>query len=342
MSLAAAATKPSFRRIFSPSRNMGTVWSEHVILSILNALHLGTIKNSQLDQELRELIGHTPKFESHVSPTGTMKRFLCFMHNHSLPINQAYATFLQKCGIVITPSDFSEKDRVELNQLVSSHTDSLVPNLVEKFDRQTQFVIASTLLVDLKWKREFEQGSDIVFKTSTGSIVNLESMKESVPVVKTTKYVTACVPVTDSRFAVYFTMCAENAKKQKLRFPKHNTIVNELQRGSNRQHVCIPPFSLSSKLNVKEMLSKSVPNLFQVTGDMGGISPGPFQITDFVLKTQMNVTPEGIQAASAGYAAASRSMACNILMFDRPFTVVIVDTATGEKMFSAVFDGVSS
>jgi serine protease inhibitor len=103
--------------------------------------------------------------------------------------------------------------------------------------------------------------------------------------------------------------------------------------------VALPKVSLNSKANMMSLLgSLGMGVAFGPQADFTGISPQAGSIGLIVHAATLQVDEQGTVASAAtavGVGAAAEPPARRTVVFDRPYVLLIVDTATGEPLFLA-------
>jgi serpin B len=247
-------------------------------------------------------------------------------------LKTAYNTELRQLDFTKEPAATNA-----INAIVSKDTDHLIPSLFDTpLDPTTQTVLADAILLDAKWQQPFTDSSPGAFHTGSDGSVSAPLMFNSdatfasraaggwqaavLPYLGGTLQAVAMLPPASA------TACAT---------PSAATLTSLTSGKSTRAAVVLPKLDLSQTLPLTKVLaSMGLP----IMGDYSGLGGQDNQITEVVQKVVMKVDEKGTKAAAATGIGMTESLArvpLRTITFNRPFLLVLQDTATHTPLFVA-------
>jgi serpin B len=235
--------------------------------------------------------------------------------------------------------DFSQEPAATnaINAVIGKDTAGMIPKLFDQpLDGSTQTVLADAILLDAKWQQPFPDSHPGIFHTSAGSTVTTPLMSNrdgrfvsrmadgwqsvSLPYVGGTLQAVAMLPPASAP------ACA---------MPDPSTMTGLTSGPVTTAQVVLPKLDLSQTLPLTTVLAAMG---LPLSGDYSGLGRADSQISQVVQKVVMKVDQSGTKATAAtGIAVASSAVAEQppVVSFDRPFLLVLQDTATHTPLFVA-------
>jgi serpin B len=246
-------------------------------------------------------------------------------------LQTAYAADVRQVDFGVEPGTTDT-----INSVISHDTDGLIPTLFgQPLDSSTQTVLADALLLDAKWQQPFPSSAPGSFRTATGSNVTTALMDNSegdVDAREAAGWQSVVLPYTGHDLQALAVLPPVGSAA--CATPSAATL-SSLTTGTTKDDgVVLPKLDLSQTLDLTELLAKlGLP----LSGDYSGLGVGDRQISDVVQKVVMRVDQAGTKAAAAtGIAIASSARAGNdVVTFNRPFLLLLEDTATHTPLFLA-------
>lgn len=260
-------------------------------------------------------------------------------------ITTAYAADLRQV-------DFADPGATAvINRVVSHDTHGLIPKLFDgPLSAGTRTVLADAIRLDAKWQTPFESAQPGRFRTAAGKAVSTSMMDHSaagfasrsvagwqsvvLPYRGGQLQAVALLPPADGMPAAGTSAaCA---------VPSTGTLRALTAGPSTDAGVVLPRLDLSQTLSLTEPLGDlGLP----LSGDYSGLGDPDGTISEVVQKIVMKVDKSGTTAAAAtGVAiATSARVGGPVVTFDRPFLLLLQDTATHTPLFlTRVADPTSS
>jgi serpin B len=222
-----------------------------------------------------------------------------------------------------------------INAVISHDTDALIPTLFgSPLDATTQTVLANAVLLDAKWRDPFPSSQPGVFTTASGGHVTAPLMQntEGEFASRTSGgWQSVVLPYQGDLQAV--AILPPTAAGQ-CATPSASTLDALVTGTSASVGVVLPKLNLAQTLPLTQTLaSMGLP----LSGDYSGLGRRDDQISEVVQKVVMKVDQSGTKAAAAtgiGIATLAR-VGGQTVTFDRPFLLVLEDTATRTPLFLA-------
>jgi serpin B len=245
-------------------------------------------------------------------------------------LQTAYAADLRQVNFAAEPTATDT-----INGVISHDTAGMIPKLFDQpLDSSTRTVLANAILLDAKWAQPFPSTQPGPFKTAAGAQVTAPLMQntegefasrtaagwESVVLpYKGNLQALALLPPTSADG------CAA---------PSAATLA-ALRTGASRGvGVVLPKLNLSQTLPLTSTLAAMG---LPLTGNYSGLGAGDSVISQVIQKVVMMVDENGTKAAAAtgiGIASSAR-IGSQVVTFDRPFLLLLEDTATHTPLFLA-------
>lgn len=249
-------------------------------------------------------------------------------------LRTAYDTELQLVNFRDEPATTAA-----INAVVSGDTHGLIPDLFgQPLDPSTRLVLTNALYLKARWQQPFTAASPGRFRTAAGTVV-MASLMHSIPQAASYHqaggWQSAMLPYTGGDLAAVAilppagtTGCAVPTTAQ---WAKLTTTTATAAAGVN-----LPKLRLSQTWdNLQATLAAMG---LPLSGNYAGLGAGGSQISQIVQKATMDVSETGTTAAAAtGIAVGTAAPAGPqvTLTFNRPFLLVLEDTATRTPLFLA-------
>ena len=226
-----------------------------------------------------------------------------------------------------------------INAVVARETHDLIPALFQTpLPTSTRVVLTNALYLKARWRNPFPATSPAPFHTGDGRMVRVPLMSSAAPVASYRRsggWQSATLPYTSGRLAaVALLPPAHAAGCAAPTLPQWTA----LTAGNSTQSagVQLPRLQLSQTWDNLQapLAAMGLPR----NGDYTGLGAADTQVSEVVQHDIMDVTPAGTTAAAATGVAvgtAERVAPPLTLTFNRPFLLLLEDTATHTPLFLA-------
>ncbi len=226
-----------------------------------------------------------------------------------------------------------------INAVVAHDTRGLIPTLfASPLDASTQTVLTNAIYLNARWQHPFPTASPAPFHTAAGGTVSARLMNSVDPVAgyhSLDGWQSAILPYTRGDLAAVAILPPTSATGCDVPTAGELAALTATRAGQTAA-VLLPRLHLSqSWAHLQETLAAMG---LPLSGDYSGLGAGDSQITQIVQKATMDVDQLGTTAAAAtGIAIGASGIAGNVvtLNFDRPFLLIVEDTATRTPLFLA-------
>jgi serpin B len=228
-----------------------------------------------------------------------------------------------------------------INKVISDDTDALIPKLFGgPLDPSTRTVLANAILLDAKWQQPFTDTNDGTFHAATGDVTApLMTNDHGLYASRTVDgWQSAVLPYQGGKLqAVAILPPGANAGRTptpECVTPSASQLSALTSGASTSAAVVLPKLDLSQTLPLKQTLAAMG---LPITGDYSGLGADDSQISQVIQKVVMKVDEQGTKAAAATGVAVTDSaiVAHATVSFNRPFLLVLEDTATQTPLFLA-------
>lgn len=239
-------------------------------------------------------------------------------------------------------ADFGDEPATtnRINAIVAHETHGLVPALFQApLPTSTRVVLTNALYLKAPWMHPFPAASPAPFRTAGGRVVQVPLMSSTAPVATYRRaggWQSATLPYAGGRLAAVALLPPVQAATCAV---PTLTQWTALTAGTSVQsaEVRLPRLHLSQTWNNLQapLAAMGLP----LNGDYTGLGPADSQISEVVQHDTMDVTPAGTTAAAAtGVAVGTAEPARRPLTvtFNRPFLLLLEDTATHTPLFLAL------
>jgi len=237
--------------------------------------------------------------------------------------------------------DFADEPTTtnRINAVVARETRGLVPALFgTPLPSSTQVVLTNALYLKAPWRHPFPATSPAPFHTGDGRVVQVPLMSSDVPVASYRQaggWQSATLPYAGGRLAAVAllpparaTGCAAPTLAQWMALTAgHST---------EPAGVRLPRLDLSQTWD--DLQAPLAAMGLPLSGDYTGLGAADTQISEVVQDDTMHVSPAGTTAAAATGVAVGTAESVPpplTLTFDRPFLLLLEDTATHTPLFLA-------
>lgn len=226
-----------------------------------------------------------------------------------------------------------------INAVVAHDTRGLIPALFDApLDASTQTVLTNAIYLHARWENPFPTASPAPFRTAAGGTVRARLMNSVDPVAgyhSLDGWQSALLPYTGADLAAVAILPPTSATGCDVPTAGELAALTATRAGQTAV-VLLPRLHLSqSWAHLQDTLAAMG---LPLSGDYSGLGAGDLQISQIVQKATMDVNQLGTTAAAAtGIAIGSSGIAGNVvtLNFDRPFLLMLEDTATGTPLLLA-------
>jgi serpin B len=220
-----------------------------------------------------------------------------------------------------------------INASVSHDTDGMIPKLYDDpLDPSTVDVLTNAVVLDAKWADPFNPDSgNEAFTTSTGRTVQTPMMstnEQTFPWTGADSWQAATLAYQGGKLSAVAILPPKGTTT--CGGPPAATLTSLLGPAQGNTTVLLPRLKLAQ---THDLLS-TLKGLGMPDEGFPGLTPNA-SVTGVVQKVVMDVDEKGTKAAAAtGVGIASSALVGgHQLLFDRPFLLVIRDTATGSPLF---------
>ena len=226
-----------------------------------------------------------------------------------------------------------------INAVVARETHGQIPALFQTpLPVSTRVVLTDALYLKARWRNPFPETSPAPFHTGDGRVVRVPLMRSAVPDASYRQaggWQSATLPYTGGRLAAvallppaHATGCAAPTLAQWTALTAGNS--------AQSAEVQLPRLHLSQTWDHLQapLATMGLP----LNGDYTGLGAADSQISEVVQHDTMDVSPAGTTAAAATGVAvgtAERAAPPLTLTFNRPFLLLLEDTATHTPLFLA-------
>ncbi|HEY3743095.1 MAG TPA: serpin family protein [Bryobacteraceae bacterium] len=272
--------------------------------------------------------------------------------NPNMPLAPA---FIQKAKTVYDAEartlDFSKPAEAAdiVNAWVKDKTKGKIPSIVTpEVMRAAQAVLTNAVYFAGKWRREFWEGdtTDADFHLNGNGVKKVRMMLH-----RTLRgayksgdgYQAAALPYQGSSVAMYVILPADGVTpEQALLKAAPGSLIEQNQPFD--LELRLPRFSIGYSTSLKDTLTKMGMGIaFEYPGaEFAPMGSPLFFISQVVHKTRLEVDEKGTVAAAAtavimgAGAGAPKPQEKKVLVFDRPFALMICDSSTGAVLFEGV------
>jgi len=221
-----------------------------------------------------------------------------------------------------------------INHLVSGDTHGLIPTLFDQpLDRSTVTVLTNAIYLKAQWENPFLTPVPGSFTTADGkhiTVPTLKSQDADAPSASAGGWQSVMLPYAHGQLTAYALLPPQDGKTCDV--PDTATFTALLRPDAdNVATVAMPKFHLTQSNGLLGVLADE--GLWP-SGDYTGFSPGA-HVSDVVQQVDISVDKNGTTAAAAtGIAVATAARESNThVVFDRPFLLLVTDTATHTPLF---------
>jgi serpin B len=220
-----------------------------------------------------------------------------------------------------------------INARVSSDTGKLIPTLFDQpLDPSTTTVLTNAIYLNAAWKTPFLPAHDALFHTAAGRTVTVKLMSTAGDLGEVRdagSWRSAVLPYAGGQLEAVVLLPDDPAAACAI--PSAAQLAALTTGKSALAPVDMPKLDLSQTSQLtSDLAALGLP----LDGDYSGFGT-PGAISDVVQKTVLQVDEHGTKAAAATGVAIATSLSSGQLTADRPYLLLIRDTATGTPLFLA-------
>ena len=227
----------------------------------------------------------------------------------------------------------------QINGVVDQETHGLVPALFPApLPTSTQTVLSNTVYLKARWQQPFPAANPAPFQTAGGDVVQVPLMSSTDPVAgyrQAAGWQSATLPYAGRGLAAVALLPPAHAAGCAVPTAAQLTA---LTTGSSARPTGVRLPRLQLRQTWDSLQTTLAAMGLPLTGDYSGLGPQDSQISEIVQQDTMDVTPAGTTAAAATGVAVGTAMRAGppmMLTFDRPFLLLLEDTATHTPLFLA-------
>jgi serpin B len=244
-------------------------------------------------------------------------------------------------GTDLRQVDFADEPATTnaINAVVAHDTGGLIPALfASPLDASTQTVLTNAIYLHARWQHPFPAASPALFHTAAGGTVRAPQMDSVDPVAgyhSVAGWQSAILPYTRGDLVAVAILPPASATGCDVPAARQLAALTAT-RAAQTAKVLLPKLHLSQ--NWPQLQDTLAAMGLPLSGDYSGLGAGDSQISQVVQKATMDVDQMGTTAAAAtGIGIGASGIAANIatINFDRPFLLILEDTATRTPLFLA-------
>jgi serine protease inhibitor len=249
-------------------------------------------------------------------------------------------------GASVESANFSDPETVKkVNAWVKENTQNLIPQIIDRLDARSEFVLVNTIYFKGKWANPFDKANTkpAAFTRHDGSQHEVPTMNTSAQLAytETPQWHAVKIPYGGDRFAMIVATSRGEAKGSDVRRALGSADLFKTIAGAQWQdrevNLALPRFRAEFGADLTEALSRQgLAAVFGPKANFGQMTDASVRATSIIQRALVDVTEEGTEAAAATAVAATRSLdgpePVNFAA-DRPFVFAIVDQKTGTALF---------
>jgi serpin B len=249
-------------------------------------------------------------------------------------LRTAYRTGLWSVNFGAEPATTNQ-----INGVVDQETHGLVPALFPApLPTSTRTVLSNTIYLKARWQQPFPAASPAPFHTAGGRTIQVPMMSSTDPVAgyrRAAGWQSATLPYAGHELAAVALLPPAHTAGCAVPTAAQWTA---LTSGTSGQTTGVRLPRLQLRQTWDSLQTTLAAMGLPLTGDYSGLGPQDSQISEIVQQDTMDVTPAGTTAAAATGVAVGTAMRVGppvTLTFDRPFLLLLEDTATHTPLFLA-------
>ncbi|MBC7289818.1 MAG: hypothetical protein H5T83_00605 [Actinotalea sp.] len=244
-------------------------------------------------------------------------------------IATAFDAQVEELDFATDPEGSTER----INASVREDTAGLIEKLYETpLDGSTVAVLTNALHLQARWLRPFGETDDAPFTTPTGPTTVAMMHGSSGDARTAGGWTSVELPYLDGTLVAHVVLPPEGTDPCSVTAEDLDALA---AAAPAEVDLSMPRLHLEQEHRLLPVLqSMGLPT----AGDFPGLGAGGFAITDVIQKTYLDVDEEGTVAAAAtgvGLAGGAPEERQHVLV-DRPYLLLLSDTATGSPLFTAV------
>ena len=243
---------------------------------------------------------------------------------------------------------FSQETVNEVNDWVNDHTDGMIPKIISDLSPDTAMILMDAIAFDAKWEEQYEDYNiieDYTFNTSLGEKEDVTMLHSTEGIYFETDKATGFMKYYDGEDYAFVAVLPKDESITANEFLSGFTSEDYKafldSRVDDSVEAYIPEFSYDySNDTIAVMLQEmGIHDAFELgKADFSNMSTDPQYISTVIQKTHIELTSEGTKAAAA--TVVTTEDACeiepdhpNLVILNRPFAYMIVDTETNTPVF---------
>jgi serpin B len=230
----------------------------------------------------------------------------------------------------------------EIDHAVATATEGLIPQLLSPGSLQgIGWVLTDALYLHAAWQAPFDpsQTSPEPFLSASGPVVTAKFLQGgSFRFVRAGGWTAVRLPYRGGKLAMVALLPSAAARGCPALSPQALSLMNArlAAGGTGMAAISMPKVSLSSKGDMRALLGRlGMGVAFSGAADFTGLSPQAAAIGLVQHAATLKVAEKGTVAAAATAVGIEPGAARAQISFDRPYLLVVTDTATGEPLFMA-------
>ncbi|XP_025902270.1 serine protease inhibitor 2.1-like [Nothoprocta perdicaria] len=232
--------------------------------------------------------------------------------------------------------------KTQINNYVKEKTKEKIPELVDQLGRNTIMVIVNYIYFKAAWEKafdpEFTYEDDFLVKPNVSVRVNMMRREDNYNIYYDQDLSCTVVELPYHGTARALLILPDDGKMEQVEDALSKETIckwdNKLE--NRRVNLHLPKTSISGSYDIKELLEEmGITDVFSSNADLSGITGSrDLQVSQAIHKALLEVDETGTEAAGATAIVVTKVLLPFVtISFNRPFTILISDKATGITLF---------
>lgn len=239
---------------------------------------------------------------------------------------------------------FALRDAAAVNAWVDQHTDHLIDHLVDDIDPEVCLALVNAVAMDAKWAHMFDpfETAEDVFHAPGGD-VTVEYLRDTFEMDYGESALGQAIRLNYRDSGLYLLALLPGEGGLDAALDALAADCDGCFQGMEAREVALslPKLDVTTSNDLSDALrALGIERAFSDAADFSGISDEPLYVSDVLQKVRVQLDEEGTKAAAAtAVIAVNKAMPMDQeppieLRFDRPFALLIADSATGAVCFA--------